>query len=117
MLSLLLVALALTVYTVQRVLTAGKNVGTIIGKPAALSGSQRHCITDGSCWNAGGWLVTVRRVRGAALLDGLSLLPVALPGIVVGVELILAWNQKLLADYTLQFLGDSPVSVQLLVVA
>ncbi len=35
-LSLLLVALALTAYTVQRALTAGKDVGTITGKPAAI---------------------------------------------------------------------------------
>lgn len=35
-LSLLLVALALKAYTVQRALTAGKDVGTITGKPAAI---------------------------------------------------------------------------------
>ncbi len=165
-LSLLLVALALTAYTVQRALTAGKDVGTITGKPAAivirdpgrwtlpivalfagvtliavgipvsamlatafsgtLSGglsadnvtlrhfsavlhNQNQALTalSSSMGLASGtalltgvvgtlvaWLVTVRRVRGAALLDGLSLLPVALPGIVVGVGLILAWNRS-----------------------
>lgn len=40
------------------------------------------------------WLVVARKIRGAALIDGLSLLPAALPGIVVGVGLILAWNQR-----------------------
>jgi len=39
------------------------------------------------------WLVVVRRIRGAALIDALSLLPAALPGVVVGVGLILLWNQ------------------------
>ncbi|CAG9430600.1 hypothetical protein NVI2019_GHJFPKLH_03195 [Providencia alcalifaciens] len=39
------------------------------------------------------WLVVAQRIRGAALLDGLSLLPIAIPGIVVAVGLILAWNQ------------------------
>jgi iron(III) transport system permease protein len=39
------------------------------------------------------WCVAGRRVRGAALIDGLSMLPAALPGIVVGVGLILLWNR------------------------
>lgn len=39
------------------------------------------------------WLVVAQRIRGASLLDGLSLLPIAIPGIVVAVGLILAWNQ------------------------
>jgi iron(III) transport system permease protein len=40
------------------------------------------------------WLVVGKRVRGAVLIDVLSLLPAALPGIVVGVGLILAWNRS-----------------------
>lgn len=39
------------------------------------------------------WSVTKGRVPGAALIDACSLLPAALPGVVVGVGLILAWNQ------------------------
>jgi len=39
------------------------------------------------------WLVVVRQIRGSALIDGLSLMPAALPGVVVGVGLILLWNQ------------------------
>nr|WP_314425061.1 iron ABC transporter permease [uncultured Erwinia sp.] len=39
------------------------------------------------------WLVVVRKIRGAAWIDGLSLLPAVLPGVVVGVGLILLWNQ------------------------
>jgi len=39
------------------------------------------------------WLVVVRQINGRGVLDALSLLPAALPGIVVGVGLILLWNR------------------------
>lgn len=39
------------------------------------------------------WLVVVRQIKGRGILDALSLLPAALPGIVVGVGLILLWNR------------------------
>ncbi|WP_300001452.1 iron ABC transporter permease [uncultured Cedecea sp.] len=39
------------------------------------------------------WLVVSQRIRGAVIIDALSLLPVAIPGIVIAVGLILAWNQ------------------------
>ena len=39
------------------------------------------------------WCVAGRHVPGAPAIDGLALLPAALPGVVVGVGLILAWNQ------------------------
>lgn len=39
------------------------------------------------------WLVVVRQIKGRSMLDALSLLPAALPGIVVGVGLILLWNR------------------------
>lgn len=39
------------------------------------------------------WLVVVRQIKGRNVLDALSLLPAALPGIVVGVGLILLWNR------------------------
>lgn len=39
------------------------------------------------------WLVVVRQIKGRGVLDALSLLPAALPGIVVGVGLILLWNR------------------------
>lgn len=39
------------------------------------------------------WLVVEGKIRGAKLIDALSLLPVALPGVVVGVGLILLWNR------------------------
>ncbi|WJV51924.1 iron ABC transporter permease [Pectobacteriaceae bacterium CE70] len=40
------------------------------------------------------WLVVAQRIRFAAWIDALSLFPAALPGIVVGVGLILAWNRS-----------------------
>lgn len=39
------------------------------------------------------WCVTGQKVKGGMIIDILSLLPVCLPGIVVGVGLILLWNQ------------------------
>ncbi|MDR0478425.1 MAG: ABC transporter permease subunit, partial [Burkholderiaceae bacterium] len=39
------------------------------------------------------WCVVRTTMRGRQFIDGLSLLPHALPGIVVGVGLILAWNR------------------------
>ena len=39
------------------------------------------------------WLVVVQKIRGRTVLDALSLMPAALPGIVVGVGLILLWNR------------------------
>lgn len=39
------------------------------------------------------WCVTSQKVKGGIIIDILSLLPVCLPGIVVGVGLILLWNQ------------------------
>ena len=39
------------------------------------------------------WLVLVQKMKGSAIVDALSLMPAALPGVVVGVGLILLWNQ------------------------
>ena len=40
------------------------------------------------------WLVVVQKIRGRSVIDALSLIPAALPGIVVGVGLILLWNRS-----------------------
>lgn len=165
MLSVILVALALTAYTVQRAMLAGKNFETTTGKPVQSAlrelgfwqwpvialfsivafltvvaplasmalASLGRTVSGGLAWSnmtlsnygvlfasgseslqslvtstslafgaailAGGvgfmaaWCVTSQKVRGAMLIDALSLLPVTLPGVVVGVGLILAWNQ------------------------
>ena len=39
------------------------------------------------------WLVMVPKIKGRGVVDALSLMPAALPGVVVGVGLILLWNQ------------------------
>lgn len=39
------------------------------------------------------WLVVVQKIKGRGVMDALSLMPAALPGIVVGVGLILLWNR------------------------
>lgn len=165
-LSLLLVAIALCAYSVQRAVLAGKNVESMTGKPAdvtqkslagwtlpvmalftvvaliavalpivstlvtAFSGTLsggltlsnftlRHfgnlfaahsdalgalstslslalgtALIAGATGFLASWLVVARKISGAALIDGLSLFPAALPGIVVGVGLILAWNRS-----------------------
>src|SRR5471030_2638744 len=164
-LSLVLVAIALCAYSVQKAVLAGRNVETLTGKPADVVAKKlgrakwpvlalfalvafitvgmpllsvmltafpgtlpcgmslenltlRHYgalfALDGDAIGAlstsmslalataliagrvgllASWLVIVRKVRSAAVLDGMSLLPAALPGIVVGVGLILAWNR------------------------
>ncbi len=35
----------------------------------------------------------VQKIKGRGMVDALSLMPAALPGVVVGVGLILLWNQ------------------------
>lgn len=165
LLSLVLVALALTAYAVQRALVAGRGFETTTGKPAPLARGRlgawrwpvlglfaavalvavaaplasmlaaaltRHVSAGlspdnltlanfaalfqagGEAWQAlstslllatgtalaagavgllASWCVAGRHVPGAAVIDALALLPAALPGVVVGVGLILAWNQ------------------------
>lgn len=39
------------------------------------------------------WIVVSQRIRGATVIDALSLLPISIPGIVIAVGMILAWNQ------------------------
>lgn len=50
------------------------------------------CIT-GLAGILASWLVVVQKIKGRGLIDALSLMPAALPGIVVGVGLILLWNR------------------------
>lgn len=51
------------------------------------------CIT-GALGLMASWLAVVQKIKGRGVLDALSLMPAALPGIVVGVGLILLWNQR-----------------------
>jgi iron(III) transport system permease protein len=164
-LSLLLVALALTGYTLQRALVRGRNVETLLGKPAPIThgalGRWRFAVLAlfgaaafvsallplasmvataltrtvsgglaagnftmanfNGLFTGGGdalyalatsmalaaaaavvtgivgflaaWCSVRGRLPGGGAIDTLSLLPAALPGVVLGVGLILAWNQ------------------------
>ncbi|WBU47218.1 iron ABC transporter permease [Kosakonia pseudosacchari] len=40
------------------------------------------------------WLVVMQKIKGRTVIDALSLMPAALPGVVVGVGLILLWNRS-----------------------
>ena len=165
LLSMVLVAMALTAYTLQRALLAGRGFETATGKPApvvprdlgawtfpvlllfgvvatlaavvpvasmvataslrtvsgglsagnftlsnfaalfesgsdtlhalgtSLSLALAAALLAGTVGFLAAWCSAGKRVRGAAAIDALALLPAALPGIVVGVGLILAWNQ------------------------
>ncbi|HTJ98624.1 MAG TPA: ABC transporter permease subunit [Bordetella sp.] len=164
-LSLVLVALALTGYALQRAVVAGRNVETLLGKPApvtratlgkwrvpalllfsaaacvsallplasmlataltrtvsgglsagnftlanfsalfagggdalyALATSLTLAAAAAACTGALGflaaWCAVPGRLPGGRLIDALALLPAAMPGVVMGVGLILAWNQ------------------------
>ncbi len=52
------------------------------------------------------WLVLVQKMKGSAIVDALSLMPAALPGVVVGVGLILLWNQPFwpVSPYNTEFM-------------
>ncbi|MDO9681207.1 ABC transporter permease [Klebsiella oxytoca] len=158
LLSLLLIAVALLAWWLQKRLTGGKEVTSVTGKPGENSGAElgwlalpamlvmagvgglavvltslmstlsggihadnvtlRHFAAlfaqQGDALSAlatslslalasagvvglvgllAAWLVVVQKIKGSAIVDALSLLPAALPGVVVGVGLILLWNQ------------------------
>ncbi|WP_413732070.1 ABC transporter permease [Sodalis sp. RH20] len=166
LLSLLLVALALAAYGIQRTLSGGRDVAITGGKPAAIASrplgvwrwpvvvlfsliaglavaapvaamlatafsatvsggltpanltlrhfgnlfAQHGEAADALATSLGlalgtalftglvglmvAWLINSTRGRATACIDALSLLPAALPGVVVGVGLILAWNRR-----------------------
>nr|WP_318381768.1 iron ABC transporter permease [uncultured Enterobacter sp.] len=59
----------------------------------SLSLALASALITGALGLLAAWLVVVQKIRGRSLLDALSLMPAALPGIVVGVGLILLWNR------------------------
>ena len=59
----------------------------------SVSLASATAIVTGLIGSISAWLVVSQRIKGAVIIDGLSLLPVAIPGIVIAVGLILAWNQ------------------------
>ncbi|MGP3591946.1 ABC transporter permease [Vagococcus sp. WN89Y] len=50
-------------------------------------------IITGALGLCAAWLVVMQKVKGRSVIDALSLMPAALPGVVIGVGLILLWNR------------------------
>jgi len=59
----------------------------------SLSLALATALITGSVGLLASWLVVVQKIKGRGVMDALSLMPAALPGIVVGVGLILLWNR------------------------
>jgi iron(III) transport system permease protein len=59
----------------------------------SLSLALASAVITGAVGLLAAWLVVVQRMKGRGIIDALSLMPAALPGIVVGVGLILLWNR------------------------
>ncbi|WP_083444785.1 ABC transporter permease [Herbaspirillum rhizosphaerae] len=102
-----LFAIAATAFT--RTLSGGLNVANLTlghfhalwrdGDGAAaltssLSLATLTALITGALGLLSAWTIVKTRIRGRALLDALTLMPHALPGVVVGVGLILTWNQS-----------------------
>jgi iron(III) transport system permease protein len=71
-------------------LTAGTDGARALATSLGLAGGT--ALLTGAVGFLSAWIVVKTRMRGRGMLDALTLLPHALPGIVVGVGLILAWN-------------------------
>ncbi|HDZ1081834.1 TPA: iron ABC transporter permease [Klebsiella pneumoniae] len=116
LLSLLLMAVALFAWWLQRRLVGEKEVTSVTGKPGenhgaslgwmmlpavlamaalgtSLSLALGSALIVGALGLLAAWLVMVQKIKGRGMVDALSLMPAALPGVVVGVGLILLWNQ------------------------
>ncbi|WP_213992706.1 iron ABC transporter permease [Sodalis sp. dw_96] len=63
-------------------------LGTSVGLAAATA------LLTGLVGFLSAWLTVIKRMRGGMVIDVLSLLPAALPGVVVAVGLILTWNRR-----------------------
>lgn len=102
-----LFAIAVTAFT--RTLSGGLNVANLTfahfhalwndgdGASAlttSLSLATLTAFITGALGLLSAWTIVKTRIRGRALLDALTLMPHALPGVVVGVGLILTWNQS-----------------------
>jgi len=74
-----------------KALSSGSEGASALGTSLALAAGT--ALLTGVLGFLSAWCVVKTRMRGRAVLDALTLLPHALPGIVVGVGLILAWNQ------------------------
>ncbi|GAB7536040.1 ABC transporter permease [Burkholderia sp. 3C] len=71
-------------------LASGGDGASALGTSLALAAGT--ALVTGVLGFLAAWVVVKTRTPGRAALDGLTLLPHAMPGIVIGVGLILAWN-------------------------
>src|SRR5450830_1312048 len=85
-----LFALAVTAFT--RTLSGGGDGASAL--TTSLSLATLTAFITGTLGLLSAWTIVKTRIRGRALLDALTLMPHALPGVVVGVGLILTWNQS-----------------------
>lgn len=72
----------------------GGDAGALRALATSLSLGGATALITGAIGLLVAYCVVKTRIRGRVLLDALSIMPNTLPGIVVGVGLILAWNQK-----------------------
>lgn len=102
-----LFAIMATAFT--RTLSGGLNIGNltlghfralwvdgdgVTALSTSLSLATLTALITGALGLLSAWTIVKTRMRGRALLDALTLMPHALPGVVVGVGLILTWNQS-----------------------
>jgi iron(III) transport system permease protein len=73
-----------------KALSAGSDGAGALGTSLALAAGT--ALFTGALGFVSAWCIVKTRMRGRAALDALTMLPHALPGIVVGVGLILTWN-------------------------
>lgn len=69
----------------------GEGIGAL---STSLSLATGTALITGALGLLSAWVIVKTRSRGRSLLDALTLMPHALPGVVVGVGLILTWNQS-----------------------
>ncbi len=79
----------LTLAHFAAITSAGDGAGALTTSLALAAGTA---LVAGVLGFLAAWVVVKTRTPGRAVLDGLTLLPHAMPGIVIGVGLILAWN-------------------------
>ncbi|MBU4611985.1 iron ABC transporter permease [Achromobacter sp. GG226] len=90
-----LVADNLSLTHFSAIAASGSEAGRALG--TSLSLGLGAALVTGVLGALVSYLVVMSRARGRGLLDAMSLLPNTMPGVVVAVGLILAWNQPALA--------------------
>ncbi|MFM0302223.1 iron ABC transporter permease [Paraburkholderia sediminicola] len=82
----------LTLAHFAAIIRTGEGAGALL---TSLGLAAATAVVTGTLGFLAAWIIIKTRTPGRAALDGLTLLPHAMPGIVIGVGLILAWNLPL----------------------